>query len=91
MLVSSLQRGVRQSLALAQCLERGVGEAEAARTAGVAGRPAAVQAATERARRRPVRAWRSMLEDVADLERRAKTGAGADANEFARLALRWRA
>ena len=49
----------------------------------------AVGDAVGRARARSAAAWRGMLEDVAELERRAKSSAGVDANDFALLAARW--
>ena len=86
MLIGSLSRGVRRSLVLASGLERGQTESDAAKSVGVAGR--AVGPAIARARSRPARAWRNMLDDVSGLERRAKSGVGVDANDFALLALR---
>ena len=86
-LIGSLQRGVRQGLVLSSELARGTSEEEATRMVGASGRAAGT--ALERARRRPARAWRAMLEDVADLDRRAKSSAGVDANDFSTLALRW--
>jgi len=88
MLITSVARGVRRSLALSGALERGATEAEAARAVGLSGR--AVAPAMTGARRRPAVAWRKMLEDVAGLERRAKSAAGVDANDFCAFALRWR-
>ena len=87
-LVASLQGAVRKGLALATELERGATPEAAATRAGVSGAPSTVQAQVARARRRtPVR-WRSMLDDAAALERKAKSG-GVDAPDFAALALRW--
>lgn len=80
MLVSALQRGALASLDLAR-------PGEHARAAG--GSPAQRAAAEERARRRPPADWRALLEDGAALERELKSGGGLDANDFARLALRW--
>ena len=90
MLVSSLSRSARQSLAVARALARGASEAEAARDAGLAGPPAAVQGGLARARQRTPDEWRVFVEAVADLDRRAKSSAGVDANDFALIALRWR-
>lgn len=90
MLVSSLQRNVRQGLALRSALDLGESPEAAARAAGAAGPPQAVQAALARAGRRGADAWRRMLEDLGALERRAKSGAGVDENDFAHLALAWR-
>jgi hypothetical protein len=49
-----------------------------------------VQAGLARARQRTPDAWRVFVEAVADLDRRAKSSAGVDANDFALIALRWR-
>ncbi len=89
MLLSSVVKAVRQGLALAQELERGVEPAAALRTLGVRGAPRTTQAAVERARLRSARVWRSMLEDLVDLERRAKSSSSLDASDFVALALRW--
>ena len=88
MLIGSLTRGVRRSLALSTALERGATEEEAARSLGLAGR--VVGPAIVGARRRAAASWRAMLEDVAELDRRAKSAAGVDANDLCALALRWR-
>ncbi len=87
MLVGALSRGIRRSLVLASELERGASEADAARAVGVNGR--AVGPAIARARSRSSGAWREMLDDVSSLERRAKSGVGVDANDFALFAVRW--
>jgi len=87
MLMNALSRGIRRSLLLATLLARGASESEAARAVGVAGR--AQGPALALARTRPPQVWRAMLEEVADVERRAKSNAGADANDFALFALRW--
>jgi DNA polymerase III delta subunit len=80
MLVSALARGASASLELAQA-------GGDARIEG--GSPAQREAAEARARRRPPADWRALLEEAATLERELKSGGGLDANDFARLALRW--
>jgi len=89
MLVSSLQRNVRQGLHITQALEAGGSEQDALVAAQVSGAPTTVQNALARARRRPAAQWADLLEAAADLERRAKFGAGVGADDFACLALRW--
>ena len=89
MVVGSLTRGIRRSLLVASELERGKSETETARIAGITGR--AVGGAIAQARQRPARAWEGMLHDVAKLERRAKSSAGVTADDFALLALAWKA
>ena len=78
MLVGALQRGVRSALELSR---PGVDAAE--------GGGPMQQAAAARARKRSNTEWRGLLEQTADLERRSKSGAGIDANDFARLCLAW--
>ncbi len=89
MLLGALQRGVRTALELASLLEKGVAEGEALERAGVSGAPTTVRSIVARARARPSDAWRLLLEDGVALERTLKSGAGLDANDFARAALRW--
>lgn len=81
LLVSALQRGIRSAIDLTQ---PGSGEAERE------GGSAMQKAALARARLRRPEEWRALLEDAAALERTAKSGVGADASDFARVALRWR-
>lgn len=45
--------------------------------------------AAARAQLRPHAEWRRLLDELADVERRAKSGADPDANDFALLALSW--
>lgn len=89
MLTGALLRGVRQALALAAELRAGASEGEAAEALGLRGRPESVREALVRAGRVSEAEWRARLEDVLELERRTKTGAEVDANDFARLALAW--
>jgi len=91
MLTAALGRGVRQALRLATELQGGRSEADAASAAGLRGRPQTVQGIVRRAQSRPVGVWRRMLGELVALERRAKSGVGVDANDFAALALRWSA
>jgi DNA polymerase III delta subunit len=83
MLVSALQRGA------STCLEFSRPSAGAPAGARGEGSPAQREAVEARARRRPSADWRALLEEAAGLERELKSGAGLDANDFARLALRW--
>jgi DNA polymerase III delta subunit len=80
MLVAALQRGASTCLELSRA-------GGSARVEG--GSPAQRAAAEARARRRPSADWRALLEEAGTLERELKSGAGLDANDFARLALRW--
>lgn len=88
-LIGSLARGVRQGLAAARELARGADLGAAAARAGAGGERAKAELA-ERLRLRPSPAdWERMLEQLADVDRRAKSGAGVDASDFVSLALAW--
>lgn len=89
MLSASLQRSVRQGLHLTQSMAGGASEQDALEKAGVRGAPTTVKAILARAQRRSPEGWAALLEATADLERRAKFGAGVDANDFVAFALRW--
>ena len=80
MLVAALQRGASTCLELSRT---------GASPRAEGGSPAQRAAAEARARRRPSADWRALLEEAATLERELKSGTGLDANDFARLALRW--
>ena len=89
MLLSALLRNVRQGFAVRRALDEGASPEDAARRAGLAGKPMAVRSAVERAAHRESEEWRAMLSELAGLERRAKSGAGVDENDFALLASSW--
>jgi DNA polymerase III delta subunit len=78
LLVNQLQRGARAALELSRPGAK-----------GPAGSPQQRAEATARAKKRGAEAWRALLEEVADLERALKSGAGLGIDEFARFALRW--
>lgn len=88
-LVGSLQASVRRGLALASELEAGASDQEAARACGVSGAPSTVAGRLQMARARSAAGWAAMLEDVARLERGAKSR-GLDENDLARVALAWK-
>lgn len=89
-LIGSLQSGVRKALAVAEGVAAGAAPEEAARAAGIAGAPVTVQRELARAAARSAAEWRGLLEDLADLERRSKSTAGVEADDFTLLAVRWR-
>jgi DNA polymerase III delta subunit len=89
MLVGALVRGVRAAHGLAREFAQGSDEATALRSTGVKGAPRTLKTIVARARSRPAEAWRMMLEDLAELDRRSKSGTSLDAAEFVTLALRW--
>ncbi len=82
-----LRPRIRQGLAAAQGILRGATPDAAAADAGVTGFDKTLRNAIAA---RPPQAWALMLDDVLDLERRAKSARGVDASELAALALRWR-
>ena len=90
-LLGSLHGAVRRGLAVAEGVAAGRSPEDAARDAGIAGAPAIVQRELARAQSRGAEEWRRMLEDLADLERRSKSTAGVEVDDFALLAVRWRA
>jgi DNA polymerase III delta subunit len=89
-LSSSLRGKLRQTLCGALARARGLDLAQAARSAGVPASPRALGEFEARLALRPAAAWRAMLDDLTDLERRSRTSGKVDASDFARLALRWR-
>jgi hypothetical protein len=90
-LLGSLRGKLRQTVAGAVGFERSGDVEQAARDAGVASNPRALRDLEVRLRARPLRAWRAMLHDVAELERRTRLGGRVDANDLALFALHWRA
>ncbi|MEZ6016635.1 MAG: hypothetical protein R3F49_16070 [Planctomycetota bacterium] len=90
-LAAGLSAKLREALAGARAVAAGLDGRAAAAAAGVKGPPQAVQAFEQRLAARDAAAWAQMLDDLAQLERRSRTGAGADATDFAQLAVRWRA
>ncbi len=88
-LVASLVRQVRQSLAVASALERSAPESDALAAAAWKGSPQQRNTVLERARAHRPAAWRAMLDELGDLERRAKSGSVPDASDFAAFAARW--
>ncbi len=86
-LLGYLRPRIRQGLAAAQLILRGATPDAAATEAGVTGFDKVLRGAIAA---RPPRAWAQMLDDVLELERRAKSARGVDASELAALALRWR-
>jgi hypothetical protein len=77
MLISSLQRGALQSLALAAGGEFS------------GGAPLQREAALALAKSRSADDWRAFLWHTAELERSLKSGGGVDQNDLAGFALRW--
>jgi len=89
-LASAVSAKLRETLAGARGVAAGLDAAAAAAAAGVKGPPQAMAAFAQRLGLRPLPDWGRMLEELALVERRSRTGAGADVNDFVHLALRWR-
>lgn len=89
-LATALSAKLREALAGARACAAGAEVREAAALAGVKGPPQAIQAFEQRVALRDEGAWSRMLDQLARVERRSRTGVGADANDFAHLALLWR-
>ena len=89
-LFNALRGKLRGGLAGAVALNAGASLDEAAAAAGVPGYPAAKREFGEMVRLRSVRDWRRMCDDLARLERRARTGGNVDVNDFSLFALRWK-
>ena len=89
LLTSAVTGKVREAVAAASLLQAGGDEGAAVACAGVRGGPQAQRAFLSRVRARPLQAWERMLEDVGELERKTRSGARVDANDLARLSLRW--
>jgi DNA polymerase III delta subunit len=90
MLLNALYGKVREALAAASEIERGATEKDAASFAGVSGAPRAQEAFRSRMASRPAGEWRTMLEEIATLERRSHSSVPLDGNDFQLLSLRWR-
>jgi DNA polymerase III delta subunit len=82
-LLGSLRAKLRPTLAAARAAEGGA-------PFEFRGAPHARAEIEERRPLRTAAAWRSMLDDLAGLERRARTARPPDANDLAVLCLRWR-
>lgn len=88
-LLGSLRSKVRQGLAGHLAMAGGLSIEQAAEVAGVSGAPMARRSFQGAVESRPRAAWEAMFKDVLELDRRSKSGARVDANDFTRLALRW--
>lgn len=88
-LLGSLRSKVRQGLSGHLSMAGGLSLEQAAEMAGVSGAPMARRSFQGAVESRPRAAWEAMFRDVMELDRRSKSGARVDANDFTRLALRW--
>ena len=90
-LSTAISAKLREAVRGAGELEAGRGLGAAAAAAGVRGPKPAVDAFERRLQARRPGAWRPMLDDLSQLERRSRSSVQVDATDFMRLALRWRA
>ena len=90
-LLASLRSKARQGLAGARALGAGASPVEAAEAAGVSAQPNARAQFQSLVTVRGPRRWLSVYRDVLVLERKSRTGAALDVNDFYSLAMRWRA
>ena len=89
-LFNALRSKLRGGLAGSVALSGGASLDEAAAAAGVPNFPAAKREFGEMVRLRSVRDWRRMCDDLARLERRARSNGNVDVNDFSLFALRWK-
>lgn len=85
MLLSAVLRSVRQAEVLADSIARGFDESRALAAAGVAGAPQRKKQALARARVRNPREWHALHQAVAAMDRRLKSSAGLDRDDFVHL------
>jgi DNA polymerase III delta subunit len=89
MLASALSSKARESLAGARTLAAGGSPADAWSDAGGRGGPMAQKAFAGRLGRRTPQGWARLARAAGDLERRSRSGATVDANDFCSLAVRF--
>ncbi len=90
LLISALSSKLRELVAGAEVLSARGSMADARAQAGVKASPVAAKAFEARLALRPPDEWRACYRDIQELERRSRTGAAIDANDFMALALGWR-
>ncbi|MFT5052704.1 MAG: hypothetical protein ACI8QZ_004141 [Chlamydiales bacterium] len=91
LLSGALTGKLREAIAGARALESGANIEAALTAAGVRGGPKARDEFKARVGVRPSAQWLGLADEVAEIERRSRTGAKVDAADFAKLALRWAA
>ena len=89
-LSTAISAKLREAVRGAGELEAGRGVAAATAAAGVRGPKPAVDAFERRIQARRPEAWRPMLDDLGQLERRSRSSVQVDGTDFMQLALRWR-
>lgn len=89
-LMGALRSKVRQLLAGSRALAQGAAPDAAAAAAGVPTNPRAKASFQQLVGRRSPARWEAMYGELAELDRKSRTGATLDAGDFARLALSWK-
>jgi len=87
-LLGAMVGKLRETLTGARVLAAGGDPGTAAATAGAMA-PMAKRAFDARVVRRALPEWKRLLSETAELERRSRSGATVDVNDFCTLALRW--
>lgn len=89
-LSTAISSKLREAARAADAVLAGESPARAQAAAGVKGPPAAQAAFRRRMSCRPPEQWRSMVEQLGDLERRSRSSVRVDATDFVHLAMAWR-
>ena len=89
LMTSTLTKGLMELTRAGRYVAQGQSPQAALAAAGVRGAPATVKRKAERLASRSPGQWQGMLEDAEKLERRSRSGARVDVNDFAVIGLRW--
>jgi DNA polymerase III delta subunit len=89
-LLATLRSRARQALVGSRALARGASPAQAATEAGVSNQKAARESFEALLKLRGAASWERVHGELLETERKSRTGAELDANDFFPLALRWR-
>jgi hypothetical protein len=89
LMTGTLTKGLMELTRAGRFVAQGQSPQAALAAAGVRGAPATVKRKAERLASRSPDQWQGMLEDAEELERRSRSGARVDVNDFALVGLRW--
>ena len=89
LMTGTLTKGLMELTRAGRYVAQGQSPQAALAAAGVRGAPATVKRKAERLASRSPDQWQGMLEDAEQLERRSRSGARVDVNDFAVVGLRW--
>ena len=89
LMTSTLTKGLMELTRAGRYMAEGRTPQAALAAAGVRGAPAVVKRKAERLASRSPEQWQGMLEQAEELERRSRSGARVDVNDFALVGLRW--